>query len=291
MLENDVQGRTAAQLSVGSAGKQHRSKPSESANSRADAGSFATAGNAATSCPGNGALRDSAGVLAFAAGTRDSSLGIHGFLAAGIGAVRRGIQIHRVPVRKNERVQAHAKLAAAFDASRALGFDKLASQIRTDRDNDAIVLRERERRTEIDRIARLRAASGYAIFENHADARARWESDPFTGTRTRGIRRRRGLRKGRRRFALRARWLLREGQLARTAEERGQGEVNRTYALHGDPPSVTAMRAGQGTDAQYMPEGRVQRLPKFSGSSLGSPKVSGISTVDWPVSSKRFRHL
>src|SRR3954462_12423515 len=111
MLENDVQGRTAAQLSVGSAGKQHRSKPSESANSRADAGSFGTAGNGANSRPGNGALGYSAGVLAFAAGTRDFSLGIHGFLAAGIGAVRRGIQIHGVSVRENERVQAHAKLA------------------------------------------------------------------------------------------------------------------------------------------------------------------------------------
>ena len=33
------------------------------------------------------------------------------------------------------------------------------------------------------------------------------------------------------------------------------------------------------------------RLPKFSGSALGSPNVSEMSTVDWPVSSKRFRHL
>ncbi len=35
----------------------------------------------------------------------------------------------------------------------------------------------------------------------------------------------------------------------------------------------------------------VYRLPKFSGSALGSPNVSEMSTVDWPVSSKRFRHL
>lgn len=35
----------------------------------------------------------------------------------------------------------------------------------------------------------------------------------------------------------------------------------------------------------------VYRFPKFSGSALGSPNVSEMSTVDWPVSSKRFRHL
>src|SRR5579859_3085468 len=33
------------------------------------------------------------------------------------------------------------------------------------------------------------------------------------------------------------------------------------------------------------------RLPKFSGSTLGSPSASEISTVDCPVSSNRLRHL
>jgi hypothetical protein len=35
----------------------------------------------------------------------------------------------------------------------------------------------------------------------------------------------------------------------------------------------------------------LHRLPKFSGSALGSPRLSLMSTVDWPVNSKRFRHL
>src|SRR5260370_9048301 len=34
-----------------------------------------------------------------------------------------------------------------------------------------------------------------------------------------------------------------------------------------------------------------QRFPKFSGSTLGSPNASEMSTVDCPVSSKRLRHL
>src|SRR6266404_1848787 len=36
---------------------------------------------------------------------------------------------------------------------------------------------------------------------------------------------------------------------------------------------------------------RNQRLPKFSGSALGSPRLSLIRTVDCPVNSKRLRHL
>src|SRR6516165_3317692 len=35
----------------------------------------------------------------------------------------------------------------------------------------------------------------------------------------------------------------------------------------------------------------IQRLPKFSGSTVGSPRLSLMRTVDWPVSSKRLRHL
>ena len=57
-----------------------------------------------------------------------------------------------------------------FDTPGALGFDQFTTKIGADWNHDAVVLGDRKRRTEIERIAGFRAAGGDAVLQNDRES-------------------------------------------------------------------------------------------------------------------------
>src|SRR6267143_393976 len=139
VFEDDVQRRAAWQFRFRPAGQKYGCQSCGCPNPRADAKSFHSVGNSSNSCASGGRLRDGADVLPFPAGASDFALGIHRFLAAGVGAPRRGVQADSVAVRQDQGIQAQAEFTAALDATGAFGFQQFAAKIRSHWNYHAVV--------------------------------------------------------------------------------------------------------------------------------------------------------
>ena len=119
------------------------------------------------------------GILAFAARTGHFAFRIRSFLSTAVGGSRRANQIHRVAIRENQGVQAHAKFAAAFNAARPLRIQQFSTNIGTDRNHHAIILRNRKRGAQVHRIARFGIARRNTVFQYHRHARPGRHFDSF----------------------------------------------------------------------------------------------------------------
>src|SRR5262249_34588116 len=136
-FENDVESRAAGQFGFGTTGEQHGTKTGEGAYTCTDAGALGTTGDGADARPGDRGGRDRTHVFTLARRPSNFALGIHGFLATGVRAARRSIEVNGVTIGENQGQQAHAEFTAPFDAARPLGLQQLATKIRTHGDNDA----------------------------------------------------------------------------------------------------------------------------------------------------------
>src|SRR5438876_2796271 len=198
VFEDHVHGGAARKLGVRAAREQNGSEASRCADSCANASAFGGAcgdGAYAISCSSCG--YDRPRFLAFIAAAGDFAFRIHGFLAARVRAARSGPQVNRIAVWQDQRIEAHAKFATAFNAAGALGFQQFAAKIGTDRDDDAIVLGNRKGRLKIDGVTGFGTARGDTVLEDNTHSRSRGNRDFFTGacglcrSRLRGDRRRR----------------------------------------------------------------------------------------------------
>src|ERR1700733_9847725 len=150
VLENDVERGAARKFWFGAAREQDGAESRQAAYPRANACTLRTARDGPYPGAGDGCGGYRADVFALAARAGHLAFGIHGLFAAAVCAARSGGQVNRVPIREDQRVELHAKLAAALDLSGALGFQNFSTQIRANRHNDAVVLGDWKGRTEIE---------------------------------------------------------------------------------------------------------------------------------------------
>ena len=160
--------------------EEHGRQTGNATNTRANARSFTAAGNSANArarCRGCGDRRC---IFTLAAGAGHFSFRI-GFHLAGIGAVRVGVQIHRVTIREHQGVQVQAQFGFAFHVARALGIGNFSAKIRADGNHNFIVDGDGKRGAEIDGVAGFGRGRGDAVFQDDADAGARWNGDRGAG--------------------------------------------------------------------------------------------------------------
>ena len=170
VFEDDIEGGTAGEFGFGTAGEERGGQAADGSDTGADTRAFGTVSDGADACAGDRGGGYSAYVFAFAARAGDFPFGVHGFLAAAIGAARGGVHVDGVTVGKDQSVEADAEFTAALDAAGALGIQEFAAEVGTDGDDDLIVESDGEGSAEIDGIAGLGAAGGDAIFEDDCDA-------------------------------------------------------------------------------------------------------------------------
>ncbi len=188
MFQHNVHRGATRQLGFGSAGQQNGGKPRGGTDARANAGAFGASRNCSNPRALRGCRGDRAHILAFVAAAGNLAFGVHGFFAAGVRTARRGVQIHGVAGRQDQRVQAHAEFAAPLDAAGTLRIDQFAAQIRADGNHDAVAHGDRKRSLQVHRIARLRAARGNPVLKYHSEARACGNNDFFARARLRSRR-------------------------------------------------------------------------------------------------------
>src|SRR5262249_52909077 len=104
-LENDIQGRAARNLRFRPARQKNRGKPNSAADAGANSRASAAARNRTNAGPSDCSFCNGASILPFAARTGNLSFRIGCFAATGVCAARRGKQIHRVSVGKDQRFQ------------------------------------------------------------------------------------------------------------------------------------------------------------------------------------------
>jgi len=110
--------------------KEHRAQARKASYACANAGALSPSGDCSDARTCHRGSRNRANVFSLAAGSGYFPFRIHSLLATGVRAARRGVQVDGVPVRKDQSVEAHAKLAAPFNPSRALGFEAVRREDR-----------------------------------------------------------------------------------------------------------------------------------------------------------------